>query len=92
MPQIFKYGKYRIYFWTNENDPLEPVHVHVIEGRPCANATKIWITQTGRCILCNNASHIPDHELRKIMKVIDANSDYIIQQWYACFEDIRYYC
>ena len=33
MPQIFKYGKYRVYFWVNENDPLEPVHVHVIEGQ-----------------------------------------------------------
>ena len=29
MPQIFKMGEYYIYFWTNENDPLEPIHVHV---------------------------------------------------------------
>ena len=92
MPQIFKYGKYRVYFWVNENDPLEPVHVHVIEGNPAANATKIWITQTGRCILCHNASRIPSYDLRKIMKVIDANSAYIIQQWHACFNEISYYC
>lgn len=26
MPQIFKIGPYIIYFWSNENDPLEPVH------------------------------------------------------------------
>lgn len=25
MPQIFKMGEYYIYFWTNENDPLEPI-------------------------------------------------------------------
>ena len=49
MPQIFKFGPYYVYFWSNENDPLEPVHVHVCEGRPVANATKLWITETGKC-------------------------------------------
>ena len=92
MPQIFKFGKYHIYFWINEGSPLEPVHVHVSEGKPSANATKVWITQTGRCILCHNASHIPPQELRKILKVIDANSTYIVQQWYASFGQITYYC
>ena len=28
MPQIFRLGSYWVYFWTNENKPLEPVHVH----------------------------------------------------------------
>ena len=27
MPQELKIGPYTIYFWSNENDPLEPVHV-----------------------------------------------------------------
>lgn len=40
MPQIFKIGPYTIYFWSNENDPLEPIHVHVSE-RANPNATKI---------------------------------------------------
>ena len=34
MPQVFKIGSYWVYFWANENKPLEPVHVHVAEGRP----------------------------------------------------------
>lgn len=42
MPQIFRIGSYLVYFWSNENDPLEPVHVHISEGRASANATKIW--------------------------------------------------
>lgn len=28
MPQIFRVAGYLIYFWSNENEPLEPVHVH----------------------------------------------------------------
>lgn len=44
MPQVFKIGPYRIYFWSNEKDPLEPVHVHIVEGEPRKDATKVWIT------------------------------------------------
>ena len=28
MPQVFKLGSYWVYFWTNENNPTEPIHVH----------------------------------------------------------------
>ena len=45
MPQVFKIGSYWVYFWANENDPLEPIHVHVSQGAPSSNATKIWITR-----------------------------------------------
>lgn len=39
MPRVFKIGGYIVYFWINENDPLEPVHVHVCEGVPSPTAT-----------------------------------------------------
>lgn len=39
MPQVFKIGSYWVYFWSNESEPLEPVHVHVSQGAPSANAT-----------------------------------------------------
>ena len=54
MPQILRIGPYSIYFWSNEGDPLEPIHVHVSEGRASATATKIWITSTGKTILSKN--------------------------------------
>lgn len=28
MLQILRIGPYSIYFWSNEGDPLEPIHVH----------------------------------------------------------------
>ena len=43
MPQIFRMGEYWIYFWSNENKPLEPVHVHIAKGQPVENATKVGI-------------------------------------------------
>ncbi len=48
MPQVFRIGSYWVYFWSNENDPLGPVHVHVSQGAPFASATKIWIAKAGR--------------------------------------------
>lgn len=40
MPQLFRIGPYVIYFWSNENYPIEPIHVHIAEGTPAKNATK----------------------------------------------------
>ena len=92
VPQIFKVGGYLIYFWTNENDPLEPLHVHVSEGNPSPNATKIWITHSGRCLLQNNKSNIPERQLHVIMQIIEARSFEIIKKWKDYFGEISYYC
>ncbi len=92
MPQIFRVGPYIIYFWSNENEPIEPVHIHIAESTPQANATKIWITRTGKALLCNNNSHIPPQTLRKLLRMIEANSADIIQKWYDYFGEIQYFC
>lgn len=72
MPQVFKVGTYIVYFWINEGMPLEPIHVHVAEGKPVANGTKIWITEKGRALLANNAARIPQAKLNIIMDIIEA--------------------
>ena len=36
MPQVFRIGSYWVYFWANENKPLEPIHVHASKGKPSA--------------------------------------------------------
>lgn len=92
MPQIFKIGAYIVFFWTNENKPLEPIHVHIAEHTPQANSTKIWITRNGKTILCNNNSRIPSHDLRKLIRLIEANSEEVINKWYKYFGEISYYC
>ena len=33
MPQELKIGPYSVFLWSNENDPLEPVHVHIYYRR-----------------------------------------------------------
>lgn len=92
MPQVFKIGSYVVYFWINEGLPLEPVHVHISEGVPTQNATKVWITKTGKTLLRNNSSKIPNNKLKIIMDIIEARSKEIKNTWYKKFGQISYYC
>ncbi|MBQ6174797.1 MAG: DUF4160 domain-containing protein [Clostridia bacterium] len=92
MPQLFKIGSYHVYFWANENEPLEPVHVHVSQGVPNPGATKVWITKRGKCVLSHNHSHIPDNVLRNLISVIEARSEAIVEAWRSFFGEVRYFC
>ena len=92
MPQVFKIGSYWVYFWSNENEPLEPVHLHVSQGAPSANATKICISSRGGCLLCHNNSKIPARTLRNIMMIIEARSAEVIQKWTQYFGSATFYC
>ena len=71
MPQVFKIGSYVVYFWIDEGRPLEPIHVHVAKGVPSANATKIWLTQSGKAIIAYKANDINQNDLRKLIRRCD---------------------
>ena len=92
MPKLFKIGSYWVYFWANENQPLEPVHVHISQGTPNPGATKVWITRRGGCLLAHNHSHIPDYILRNLMAVIETRNVQIVDAWRAFFGEARFYC
>lgn len=92
MPQIFKVGRFTIYFWSNEGKPLEPVHVHVSEGVPSPNATKIWLTKDRNCIICNNNSNIPPKQMKIIQRIICSRHTEIVDFWYSRFGSVDYYC
>jgi hypothetical protein len=92
MPNIFKMYGYCIYFWSNEAG--EPVHVHISEGTPTPNATKIWLTSSGGCMVANNNSRIPKKDLGKIMDAIIAHFFIICRKWkeYFFVNDLAFYC
>ena len=92
MPQILRIGPYVVYFWSNEGQPLEYVHVHVANKRPTADVTILWITSVGGVVVCNNDSKIPPKMLRKIAHVVEANSKEIVAAWVRLFGEARYYC
>lgn len=40
MPVVFRHKGYRFFFYSNEGDPREPLHIHVRKGERLA---KIWL-------------------------------------------------
>lgn len=92
LPSLFTVCGYKVYFWPNENG--EPIHVYVAKGKPSANATKIWLTRSGGCILANNGSEIPRQELAELMEFISAQFFLICSEWKRFFvtDTIRFYC
>ena len=92
MPSIFELSGYKVYFWSNENN--EPIHVHISKGKPTANATKVWLTKSGNCILANNNSRIPNKDLSDIMGTIVSNHFFIVAKWKETYriENVKFYC
>lgn len=92
MPSLFRIGGYLVYFWSNEN--FESIHVHISKGKPSPNATKVWLTASGGCILANNLSRIPTKELNNILEIIGAQYFLICREWKEHFkvDDIKFYC
>lgn len=92
VPSLFRVGGYLVFFWSNESG--EPIHVHVVKGKPSPNTTKVWLTKSGKCILANNASQIPQSDLNELLDIISAQFFLICQKWkeHFCVDEIRYYC
>ncbi|SFR77472.1 protein of unknown function [Anaeromicropila populeti] len=92
MPSLFQIGSYKVFFWSNENN--EPIHVHISKGKPAANATKVWLTSGGGCVLANNNGKIPQKELNELLEIIAAQYFLICSEWkeHFCTEEIAYYC
>lgn len=91
MPSLFTVCGYRIYFWSNEND--EPIHVHISKGKPSANATKIWLTKEGKCVIASNGSKIQNRELNELLEIISAQFTMICDAWKEHFivNEIKFY-
>ena len=86
---------YKIYFWSNENNEL--IHVHISKGNLTQNSTKVWLTEAGGCILCNNKSRIPSNDLNKLLSIISRHYFLIISIWKEFYhiddiKDVKFYC
>lgn len=92
LPSIFTVSGYKVFFWSNENG--EPIHVHIAKGKPTPNATKVWLTKSGGCILVNNGSNIPRKELNELLEFISAQFFLICSEWKKFFlvNEIHFYC
>ena len=92
LPNLFTVSGYKVYFWSNENQ--EPDHVHISKGKPTPNSTKVWLTRTGGCILASNGSSISQEELDELMEIISAQFFLICAEWKKFFltDELKFFC
>lgn len=91
MPDLYNFGSYKVYFWINEGEPLEPVHFH-ISNNYSKDADKFWITDKGIIIPDKSNSKVPTRESNKILDIlssIDA-AEKIVNRWIKFFGEICY--
>ncbi len=78
---------FKVFIWSNEGKPLEPIHVHVTKGVPTKNSTKFWIMSNGNVCLADNSSHLSEREISRLKKALADYSDIYIRIWEEYFKE-----
>ena len=79
MPTIFRYDGFRFFFYSNEGDPREPIHIHVMGAN---GEAKFWIAS--EVILAESAG-LDARTLRRLTGVIEARRMEIERAWHDYF-------
>jgi hypothetical protein len=79
VPTVLRHRGYTVFFFSNEGDPLEPVHVHVRAGGALA---KFWVAPA--VVLAENHG-FSAHQLREIEQLVRDNRGRIQGAWHEHF-------
>ena len=79
MPVVLRHRGYTVFFFSNEGDPLEPIHVHVRGGGALA---KFWVEPA--VALAENHGFAAS-QLREIEQLVRTNAASIARAWHDHF-------
>ena len=79
MPVVFRHDGIRFYFFSNEGNPREPVHVHA--GRGDADA-KLWLNPDVRIA---DSSGYTRREQAELVRIGTARRQEIVESWHEHF-------
>jgi hypothetical protein len=79
MPVVFRYKGFRFFFYSNEGDPREPLHIHVEKD---GSEAKFWVCPQVR-IASNDGFNA--HTLRELLEEIELKKDLIERIWNEFF-------
>ena len=75
MPVVFRWNGYRFHFFSNEGEPLEPVHIHVVKDDADA---KFWLFPEVEVAYNRGFSA---RVLRELREVVDERRAEIEEAW-----------
>ena len=79
MPVVFRYKSYRFFFYSNEGEPREPLHVHVRSGE---GEAKFWLKPI---VHLADSNGYDARVLRELTRVATDNADLIERTWNEYF-------
>ena len=79
MPVILRYKGYKFFFFSNEGNPREPLHVHV---RKAEASAKFWLEPQ---VALSDSYGLSGQELRELAQVISDNRQLIERAWHEFF-------
>jgi len=79
MPTVFRYGGFRFFFYSNEGDPREPIHIHV---RDANGEAKFWV---GEEIALARSDGFNARTLRQLANLVSENRALIVRSWNEYF-------
>ena len=80
MPVVFRYKGYQFFFFSNEGNPREPLHVHIRHGDARA---KFWLSPV---VLASNHG-FPASVVNELANVVEDNAALIERTWHDYFGD-----
>jgi Domain of unknown function (DUF4160) len=75
MPVVLRYKGFRFFFYSNEGNPRESVHVHV---RGEGGEAKFWVRPDARVA---DSDGFDARTLRELARVVERNADLIERAW-----------
>jgi Domain of unknown function (DUF4160) len=81
MPVVFREVGYTFYFYSDEGDPREPLHIHV-RGKGCD--AKIWVQPD---VAVQTSYGLNAHELAKIVRMVERKAKLIESVWHEHFSN-----
>lgn len=79
MPVILRYKGYTFFFFSNEGDPREPLHVHV---RKAEASAKFWMEPQVSVV---ESYGLNGQDLNDLVKVVADNRQLIERTWHEFF-------
>lgn len=85
MPTVFRALGFKVFFWSNEGQPVEPIHVHICCGNPKDNSPKFWLTSKGYFIPDDRYNHLKDMTRVLDMFISNGGLNVLKQMWADAF-------
>ncbi|MEW6414153.1 MAG: DUF4160 domain-containing protein [Pseudomonadota bacterium] len=79
MPVVLRYKDYKLFFYSNEGNPPEPLHIHIRKGEAVA---KFWLVPEVKLAISYGLS---GHELTELTGVVRDNREIIEKTWNEFF-------